>query len=734
MVSGTLPQRLNGRVFRLALAAAGALFVLGSFRPVMDNVDLGWHVAQGRWMAEHGAVYRHDVLNYLTFGQPMVNEYPLFQVIVFLCWKLGWWGPCLLTAVGYLALIAMLGRAAFALRLEGSASYLFALGAMILYLEMVYPLRPHLATYLGIAALGIFLLRHRDATRWVEFWPAALLQVAWANSHGGFVLGPIMTGLFGLEMTLRAGLRGRAWPWGTAWTWAGATLLMLLACCVNAAGPAIFYPPFYQAGLETISAYVDEMEPLGGGLDTIYLGVTAVALAAVVIAALRRRDLSWSFLVLAALLLDESFAARKTWPVFGMFLPLLVLSSAALGRVPEEGALLSLLKLPANFTVTAILAMALAGRINPAWPSSISYAWRDCDAGRSELSLLAVNWMRAHGLEGRLFHRSEDGGWLQEAGYDHGETFGDTGYGKYDEATIRLVAIAGERPARLPRFLAAYRPAYIVCDNFTYTWPYYLRQAGWSLIFYSPYSAVWTQPGTRPDLPTVAPAQIEAAFDGDVAAHGLPVGMTMYGRSIVQLNSMGLEDFAFAKLTGLPKGFHRASWYWEGARILCFDPPSFSAAHRRQLFAEAEALHDDVLTADFRAHVLDAAGDAEGARKILAPLSAGEMGSPASDLLLRIELDQDRPEAIALAERRGGYDLRDGWHWALVARAEERAGRDSAALAAWKKAVFYYPDEPGLVAQAAAFAVRHHAADLQRAIDAGVPMPLPAAAPSLPVR
>jgi hypothetical protein len=734
VAQGTLPQRLNGRLFRLVLVIAATLFAVGCFRPVMDNVDLGWHVAQGRWMAEHGAIYRHDVLNYLTFGQPIVNEYPLFEFILYLFWKLGWWGPCLLTAFGYLVLIVMLGRAAFRMGLEGSASFLFALGAMIFYLELVYPLRPHLATYLGIAALGIFLLRHRDATRWVDFWPMALLQVAWANSHGGFVLGPIMTGCFGLEMTLRAGIRQRAWPWATAATWAGATLLMLLACCLNAAGPAIFYPPFYQAGLETISAYVDEMEPLGGGLDTIYYGVTAMALAAVVIAALRRRELSWSFLILAALLLDESFAARKSWPVFGLFLPLLVLSSGALGRTPRESVVLALARLPASFSLAAVMAMALVGRINPALPSSVPATWRDYEEGRSELSLQAVAWMQAHGLEGRLFHRCEDGGWLQEAGYDHGETFGDTGYGKYDEATIRLIAMAGERPVLLPRFLSVYRPAYIVGDNFTYTWPYFLRQAGWRLIFYSPYSAVWTQPGTRPDLPTVSPAEIEAAFDGDVAAHGLPVDMTTYGRSILELNSMGLEDFAFAKLTGLTKNFHRTSWYWEGARILCFDTPMFSAAHRQQLFAEAEALHDDTLTADFRAHVLDAAGDPEGARKNLVPLSAGQMGSPASDLLLRIELNQDRPEAHALAERRGGFDLRDGWHWALVARAEEKAGREAAASAAWKKAVFYYPDEPGLVEQAASFAARHHSADLQRAIDAGVPMPLPAVAPNLPVR
>ncbi len=729
-------QRLNGHLFRLFLVLAAILFVLGSFRPVMDNVDLGWHVAQGRWMLQHGAIYRHDVLNYPTFGQPLVNEYPFFQVVLYLFWKLGWWGPCLLTAAGYVALIALLGRAAFRLGLEGSASFLFALGAMIFYLELVYPLRPHLVTYVGLAATGVFLLRHRDAARWTDFWPMALWQIVWTNSHGGFVLGPIMTGCFGLEMTLRTAIRQRAWPWATARTWAGTVLLLLLACCVNASGAAVFYPPFYQAGLEAIRAYVDEMEPIGSAaLLTIYLGVTGTAAAAVIIAALRRRDISWSFVLLAALLMAESFSARKSWPVFGMFLPLLVLSSSALGRSPDGGgALFNLGRLAAGFSLTAVLAMVAAGRVNPAWPSSIAFTWRECDAGRSELSLQAVKWMKSRGLEGRLFHRSEDGGWLQEAGYDHGETFGDTGYGKYDVATIRLVAMAGERPVLLPRFLAAYRPAYIVCDNFTYTWPHFLQQAGWRLIFYSPYSAVWTQAGTRPDLPTVTPAEIEAAFDGDVAAHGFPLGMTLYGRAILELNSIGLEDFAFAKLTGLPKNFHHTTWYWEGARIMCFDTPMFSAAHRAALFAEAKTLGDDALTADFRAHVLDAAGDAEGARKILAPLAAGPMGSPAGDLLLRIELEQNRPEALVLAERTDAFDLRDGWYWALRAKAEEQAGRDAAALAAWKKAVFYYPDEPGLVEEAASFAARHHAADLQRAIDAGVPMPLPAAAPEPAVR
>ncbi len=51
---------------------------------------------------------------------------------------------------------------------------------------------------------------------------------------------------------------------------AGAFLLMLLACLVNPYGWERFYPPLFQDRLESIRAYVGEMEPLDGGLATIY--------------------------------------------------------------------------------------------------------------------------------------------------------------------------------------------------------------------------------------------------------------------------------------------------------------------------------------------------------------------------------------------------------------------------------------------------------------------------------
>lgn len=712
----SLTERLNGKLHPFFVALILAYVVLSGFRPVMDNVDLGWHVAQGRWMVEHAAIYRHDVLNYPNLGHPVIDEYPLFQVVLYTAWSLGWWGPCLLTALLYAILVGVLLRAARLVDLGTSALLATAIGLMLLFFQVGTPLRPHLVTYLCVIVLGIFLLRHREAAKWTVFWPMALLQIAWVNCHSGFVLGPAMVALFGGEIILRRWLADKSLPWITVRTWIGAFFLILLACFINPFGAAKFYPPFYQDQLESIRAYVGEMEPLGGGPAAIYGNLTLVAIGVVALAMLFRRGaLSYSFLFLALFFYLEALSVKKAWPIFGLFVPLLVLSSGAftLPEMPRrQGGGLSLF---GNFLITALTAMALYWEIDGS-TTSLQSQWHQLDCGRSELSVDATAWMKAHNIHGRLFHRCEDGGWLQQEGYDHGETFSDTGFGKYDEAFIHEVGLVNERPALVPRYLNAYKPDFVVCSTFCYQWPFYLRQNGWRPIFYSPNSSVWTRSETRPDLPTVSNHDITALFDVDIADNGMPTDIRLFGRNLIALNSLGLEDFTFAKLTGLPPGDHHTGWYWEAARFLCFAEPSFSMAHRDQLRKEAEALHDDSVTAEFRAYCANAAGDVDGALRILETIPKNQLGNYAAELLLKIHLDRKQPEALTLAWQNGSFDLRNGRHWQYLAEAEEQADHSAAAAHAWEKAVFYYPDDAALMAGATSFARKHDDAGLSQAI------------------
>jgi hypothetical protein len=544
----------------------------------------------------------------------------------------------------------------------------------------------------------------------------ALMQMAWTNCHSGFVLGPVMVGFFGAEMAVREWLRAGSFPLPTVRTWLGAFLLILLACLVNPYGWQRFYPPIYQDQLESIRAYVSEMQPLTGGLAMIYEGLTLIALGVVVTATIRRGGaLSYGFLLLTVLLYVQAQSVSKAWPVFGLFVPLLVLSSGAFASCERKPA--GWLAVFGSFLVTAFVAIAVFGRIDGEYDSSLQRQWQEYDHGRTELPIEAVAWMRAHGVEGRVFHRCEDGGWLQMSGYDHGETFSDTGFGKYDEAFIHEIGLVSERPGRLSLDLAAYHPDFVVCNNFCFLWPYYLKQSGWRLVFYSPNSSAWTRPGVRPDLPTVSGDEIQAAFDHDLTANGMPADVRLLGRNLIALNSLGTEDFAFAKLTGLSKEFHSASWYWEAARFMCFAEPKFSAAHRDALMAEAESLPGKAVTAEFRAYDrYFAANDADGALVILKSIPPDQLGNYSAELLLKIELDRKQPEALTLARQLGYFDLRNGRHWQYLAEAEEAAGNSAAAATAWGKAVFYAPDDEVLIAAATAFAAAHKDAALDKAI------------------
>jgi len=708
-----LAGRLNGKLHRLFVALLILYVALTGFAPMMNQVDLGWQVAQGRWIVQHAAPYYHDAFNYPNLGRPVIDEYPLFEIVLYLAWSLGWWGPCLLAAAAYVTLVAVIFRGARLLGLGESPLVAIATGLMLLFFEIAFPLRPHVVTYLGVITTGVFLLTHRDANNWTGFWPLALLQIAWTNCHSGFVLGPAMVGFFGAEATFRCWLRDKSFPWSSARTWLGAFALVLLACFVNPNGWERFYPPFFQDRLESIRAYVGEMEPLVGGLATIYGELTLLAVIIVVLAMLRHGAISFSFLALAILLYTQALSVNKAWPVLGLFAPLLVLSSGAFASTPRQpGSWPGVFGL---FIITVSAAMAVIGRVNPAWDSSLQHQWHEYDNGRTEIAMDATAWMRSHNIEGRLFHRCEDGGWLQMSGYDHGETFADTGFGKYDEAFIHKVGLVNERPALVPRLLSVYQPDFVVCGNFCFEWPFHLHQNGWRLIFYSPNSSVWTRPDLRPDLPTVTDQEITTTFDHDLATIGMP-NASLFGRNIIALHSLGLEDFAIAKLTSLPESTHHASWYWEAARFICFAEPACSPAHRDAFEHEAESLHDDLLTAEFRAYDRKGTGDVDGAFQILKAIPPDRLGNYAAELLLKIELDRNMPEALALARRTDCFDLRNGRHWQYLAEAEERFGSLDAARVAWGKAVFYYPDDEALMQAATDFAKKHDDAGLAKAI------------------
>ena len=686
----SVAQRLNLRLHRLFLAVLFLVAILGCFAPMLDQVDLGWQVAQGRWMVHHLAFYRFDVLNYPTFGRPMVDEYPLFQILLYASTLVGGWGPCLLCALGYGLLLAILVLTGWALDLGASATFSLILGVMLIYFGIVFPLRPHLVSFIGIAAFGSFLLRHREAAVWTRFWPLALVQIFWTNCHSGFVLGPLMVAGFGLEMIGRRWLRSRVFPWTAVRIWSAATALVFLGCFVNPWGVLRFGAPFYQEHLEAIRAYVGEMQPLNPGASAFFHHLTIFAVALIVyVVVLRRGAVSWSFAFFALVLYVESLQVRKAWPVFAIFLPLLVLSSGAFARTTiTRRRSIAWFSVAGHVAVLVPLVMELMTLFDGRSDTSLAVKWREWDAGRTELPVTAAAWLKQNRGDGRLLHRCEDGGWLQQN--DILPTWADTGFGKYDEAFIRETGLLGLNPDLLPTFISIYRPDFVLCDDFAFQWPAYLRQVGWRLVFYTPNSSVWIRPGFRPDLPSVPLAQVETSFLDDLNRHGRPRNLLLLGRNLIALHSLGDSAFAVAQLTKLPASLHQEGWYWEAARIICFQYPAAAADLRARLRHEAEAIGP--AGRDFCAYDDRARGDFQGARKLLQSIPVGELSDREALLLLQIETALQKPDALELARRESLYDLYDGEHWRDLATLEDQSGDAHRADRAWRKTLYYAPE------------------------------------------
>lgn len=686
----SVAQRLNLRLHRVFLAVLFLVACLGCFAPMLDHVDLGWHVAQGRWMVHHLAFYRSDTLNYPTAGRPVVDEYPLFQVLLYLCTLPGWWGPCLLCALGYGLLLAILVLTGWALDLGPSATLSLILGVMLLYLGLVFPLRPHLVTFLGIAAFGSFLLRHREAAVWTRFWPLALVQVFWTNCHSGFVLGPLLVAGFGMEMIARRWVRNRIFPWTSVRIWSAATALVFLGCFVNPWGVLRFGAPFYQEHLESIRAYVGEMQPLNPGASAMFHHLTwfAASLIAYVVF-LRRGAVSFSFLFFACAFYVEALHVRKAWPVFAIFLPLLVLSSAAFARTTiTRRRSIAWFSVAGHMTVLVPLVMALLTVFDGQSDNSLAVKWREWNAGRTELPVTATAWLEQNHVTGRLLHRCEDGGWLQQ--HDILPTWADTGFGKYDEAFIRETGLLGMNPDLLPTFISIYQPDFVLADGFAFQWPAYLRSLGWRMVFYSPNSSVWARPGVRADLPAVSLSQVETAFADDLRRHGLPRNRLLLGRDLIALHSLGDSAFAVQQLTGLPADLHRAGWYWEAARIICFQYPEAPGDLRARLRREADAVGE--VAVDFQAYDDKSRGDYQGAEKLLETIPTGRLSDREAILLLQIKVALQDPDALELARRDALYDLSDGERWRTLATLEDQAGNKAAAARAWRYALYYAPE------------------------------------------
>lgn len=230
----------------LIMGAAAFLFAVLRGSRVLNDGDTYWHIATGRWIVNHGVVPFHDPFSHTFLGAPWTAHEWLSDVFMYLFFEVaGWAGVVLLAAAAFAATLAYLSRF---LHTYLAPAHVLLFSVLAIGMTASHLLaRPHVLAMPLLVIWCAGLVRACEEGRTPKFWLLGVM-VLWANLHGGFALGVVLTAAFCIEAVLLA--KDRKEKLGAARKWG---IFLLLAILAGALSPQGLEGYFFAAKVMNMS-------------------------------------------------------------------------------------------------------------------------------------------------------------------------------------------------------------------------------------------------------------------------------------------------------------------------------------------------------------------------------------------------------------------------------------------------------------------------------------------------
>jgi len=293
-------------------------------RQVSDS-DMWFHMAVGKQILATGSLPATDQLSLLNHGQPVHAYLWLFQILTAVGYPLGgsWWLQSLQVAI--LGLAFFFTFRSTRVWTSSSTAWLLLLAAVVASSER-FSLRPEIISILMIAVY-YFRLQQGKYHSSADLATFFILQVIWTNSHGIFVIGPVLTGCYLAEALIK-GMRGSGFK--DAKSSGILTGITALACLVTPYGPGniryawrLFVESNPMAPKLSNSTY--EMAAALGNVSRTLLPfwfyfflIVAFVASCLAVVLYRRQQLPIARTLIGLSLLAASLTGMKNMPVFAM--------------------------------------------------------------------------------------------------------------------------------------------------------------------------------------------------------------------------------------------------------------------------------------------------------------------------------------------------------------------------------------------------------------------------------
>ena len=263
------------QAFLAALLIAGAY--VGTFTNVHQALsasalhlrwvesDTLWHIAVGNLILKTHTWPVHDIYSFTAHGTPWIAYEWLGEVLMAVAWQAG--------GMHGLAILLMLLVSSIILGLfyysylgSRNAKSAFAASTVLLPLAAIsWTMRPQLLGYAFLIITLILLKRFREGHK-KGIWALPLIFLLWTNSHGTFVLGYGVLGIYwlsGLKELHLGDIYSRRWTPGERQRLELIALLGLIASIITPYGTQMAAYPLEMAGSQPmIIQIIQEWQPL----------------------------------------------------------------------------------------------------------------------------------------------------------------------------------------------------------------------------------------------------------------------------------------------------------------------------------------------------------------------------------------------------------------------------------------------------------------------------------------
>ncbi len=222
----------------LVLLMAGAAFALGCQE--LADADVWWHVRAGQWICHNQKVPVLDPFTFASSDRPWVDLHWFFQLCLAAAFTVGGVRSVILITAGAWTVVVLVTLTTGGRRWPVWIATACWLPSLVVMSARFTP-RPEVVSLLGVALYLAVLLRTEDTPKLA--WTLPLIQVVWVNTHGLFMLGPVILLIY-LADRMVSQMQRLATPklanhcrtnhwWGHV---GSATVTVGLACLVNPYG------------------------------------------------------------------------------------------------------------------------------------------------------------------------------------------------------------------------------------------------------------------------------------------------------------------------------------------------------------------------------------------------------------------------------------------------------------------------------------------------------------------